>query len=241
MVNKCFQEQLKCELDRYLLIQKNKFPLEDRLQIDLHCHDYNSDIPDELIGRILQVPETWLSSERLLEELKTAQCNAFTITNHNNARSCYLMQDKGVDVLTAAEFSCFVPDFEIGIHVLAYGFTPEQEVKLQKQRRNLYAFLKYARQQDIPTIWAHPLYHYSSKRMPSPAFFHKMLLLFERFEAVNGQRDTWQNLLVKEWIEQVDEEQMHAYAKIYQIDPTLYCSHPYKKILTGGSDRKSVV
>lgn len=33
----------------------------------------------------------------------------FTITNHNNARSCYEQQDLGVDILTGAEFSCWVP------------------------------------------------------------------------------------------------------------------------------------
>ena len=32
-------------------------------------------------------------------------------------------------------------------------------------------------------------------------FFDKMALLFERFEVINGQRDTWQNMLVKTWVE----------------------------------------
>ena len=114
-----FQEDLKNNLDNFISIQKNKFPEKDVLKIDLHCHDYNSNVPDELIGRMLRVPETWLSSERLIAELEKNGCNALTITNHNNARSCYIMQDKGFDVLTAAEFSCWVPDFEIGIHVLA--------------------------------------------------------------------------------------------------------------------------
>ena len=145
MPDKHFQKALKEELAKYLAEEENRFDREDTLKIDLHCHDCNSDVPDELIGRILRVPETWLPSERLMEELKINRCNAFTVTNHNNARSCYALQDKGFDVLTAAEFSCFVPDFEIGIHVLAYGFTPEQEVKLEKSRKNLYTFLSYAR------------------------------------------------------------------------------------------------
>lgn len=231
-----FQKNLKRELDLFLSIQENKFPKEDILKIDLHCHDYNSDVPDELIGRILRVPETWLSSERLLEELEKNGCNALTITNHNNARSCYILQDKGIDVLTAAEFSCWVPDFEIGIHVLTYGFTREQEVELEESRKNIYLFLQYARKQNIPTIWAHPLYHYATKKMPPKEFFDKMLLIFERFETLNGQRDTWQNMLVKEWIEQVTEEKITEYSKAFGIDPTIYCVDPYKKVLTGGSD-----
>lgn len=72
--------------------------------------------------------------------------------------------------------------------------------------------------------------------MPGEDFFRKMLLLFERFEAINGQRDTWQNMLVKEWIGQVDEEQVDTCAKEFGIEPTRYCSDPYRKVLTGGSD-----
>ena len=234
--NSHFQENLKNSLDHFLSIQNNKFPEKDVLKIDLHCHDYNSNVPDELIGRMLRVPETWLSSERLIAELEKNGCNALTITNHNNARSCYIMQDKGFDVLTAAEFSCWVPDFEIGIHVLAYGFTLEQEVQLEKKKKSVYQFLQYACKHNIPTIWAHPLYHYASKRLPSKDFFDKMLLIFERFETLNGQRDTWQNLLVKEWIEQITPETIDRYAKEFGFDPREYCVDPYKKSLTGGSD-----
>jgi glycosyltransferase involved in cell wall biosynthesis len=146
------------------------------------------------------------------------------------------MQDKGFDILTAAEFSCFVPDFEIGIHVLAYGFSPEQEARLEKLRKNLYNFLEYACAQNIPTVWAHPLYHYSVKTQPPLDFFNKMLLVFERFEVVNGQRDTWQNLLVKEWLNQSTPEHIDRYAKQFGIAPNNFCADPYRKAVSGGSD-----
>jgi predicted metal-dependent phosphoesterase TrpH len=116
------QSELKSGLDRFLSEQFAKFPREELLKIDLHCHDCNSDEPDELIGRILNVPETWIPTQRVVEELEKNGCKAFTITNHNNARSCYALREKGTDVLTASEFSCRVPDFNIGIHVLAYCF-----------------------------------------------------------------------------------------------------------------------
>ncbi|MDR1683408.1 MAG: hypothetical protein LBS25_08515, partial [Candidatus Symbiothrix sp.] len=211
-----FQKTLKEELDTFLLAQLIKFPHNETLKIDLHCHDWNSDVPDELIGRILDVPETWLPSEKLIKNLQRNGCNALTITNHNNARSCYEMQEKGFDILTAAEFSCMEPYFGVGIHVLAYGFTPEQEMRLDKLRKNVYSFQQYACANNIPTIWAHPLYHYSVKKTPPEAFFNKMLLIFERFEALNGQRDTWQNTLVKEWIERVSSSEIDQYAKEFK-------------------------
>ena len=235
-MNSDFQKTMKEELRQFLLEEKQKFPVAETLKIDLHCHDYNSDIPDELIGRILNVPETWLPSKKLLEELQRKECDTFTVTNHNNARSCYELQDKGYDILTAAEFSCMTPDFGIGIHVLAYGFTPEQEIKLEKLRKNVYHFQEYARACNIPTIWAHPLYHYAQKQNPSQDFFDKMMLIFERFEVLNGQRDTWQNLLVKEWVQQTSKETIDRHAAKFGIDPIHFCTDPYRKSMSGGSD-----
>ena len=230
------QAELKSDLNCFLSEQYEKNSRENLLKIDLHCHDCNSDEPDELIGRILNVPETWIPTNRLVEELEKNGCEALTVTNHNNARSCYALQEKGMDVLTAAEFSCKVPDFNIGIHVLAYGFSPDQEKRLNKLRKNVYSFQEYACANDIPTIWAHPLYHYDADKMPPMEFFDKMLLVFERFEMLNGQRDTWQNMLVKTWIEDVTSEKITQLSEKFDIDPKQYCRDPYKKSFSGGSD-----
>ncbi len=234
--NKEFRSGLVRELEAFLGFQQRKFPDHETLTIDLHCHDRNSDIPDELIGRLLGIPETWLSTDELIEILEGHGCDTFTVTNHNNARSCYELRERGVDVLTGAEFTCQVPDFKTGIHVLAYGFTPNQEKILKKLRTDIYRFQEYTREEDIPTIWAHPLYHHRHKGMPPLEFFDKMALIFERFEVINGQRDTWQNMLVKVWLESLDEETLESHGKKFGIRPDRYCRHPYRKAMAGGSD-----
>ena len=63
------QNDLKKELSQFLNEQENKYPKDEILKIDLHCHDHNSDVPDELLGRILNVPETWLPTEDLVNTL----------------------------------------------------------------------------------------------------------------------------------------------------------------------------
>ena len=214
----------------------NKFPTKDVLRIDLHCHDKNSSEPDELMGRILNIPETWLETEKLIEMLRNHKCDTYTITNHNNARSCYELQDKGYDVLTGAEFSCTVPDFDGKIHVLAYGFNPEQEVKLENFRHDIYRFQRYALENNIPTVWAHPLYHYKSTDNLSMEFFDKMSVIFERFEVLNGQRDSWQDLLVKKWVESISEESIRKYEKKFKIKASDFCRSLYDKKMYGGSD-----
>ncbi len=231
-----FLTSLKHDLKEFLNQQLSLYPKDELLKIDLHCHDYNSDVPDELLGRILNVPETWLKTERLIDELKKNRADVITITNHNNARSCFEQQEKGIDILTGAEFSCYVPDFNVGIHVLAYGFSKEQEFTLNKLRKNVYNFQEYACIENIPTIWAHPLYHYATKGMLPMDFFNKLSLIFERFEVINGHRDTWQNMLVKSWLETITPRAIDENAAKYNIDPLIYCKNPYRKVYTGGSD-----
>lgn len=231
-----FRKEIQSELDAFLTEQEKKFPEQDVLRMDLHCHDHNSDEPDELMGRILNLPETWETSEDLVAVLENHGCDTITVTNHNNARSCYQLREKGVDVVTGAEFSCTVPDYRVGIHVLAYGFTPAQEKDLYKLRSDIYKFQKYARENDIPTIWAHPMYHYKTTGMPSMDFFDKMALVFERFEVLNGQRDTWQNMLVKAWVESLTPERIDELSKKFKMPADRYCRDPYKKVMAGGSD-----
>jgi glycosyltransferase involved in cell wall biosynthesis len=228
--------QLTNELEDFTRNQNKKFPSNELLKIDLHCHDFNSDVPDEILGRILGVPETWLKSKKLIKTLKKNGCNAFTVTNHNNARSCHELIAKKYDVLVGAEFSVMVPDYKIGIHVLTYGFSKNDEKALNKLRYNVYEFLQYTHKRNIPTIWAHPLYHYSVDKQIPFDFFSKMALIFERFEVLNGQRDTWQNMLVKNWIETITPEVINNDAKRFDIDLSLYTNRPYQKSMSGGSD-----
>ncbi|MBK7028908.1 MAG: hypothetical protein IPH45_06755 [Bacteroidales bacterium] len=231
-----FNQTLASELTLFLESEQFIFPKHEEVHIDLHCHDYNSNIPDELLGRILNVPETWLPTDKLIQSLARNGSDAFTITNHNNARSCFELLDKGLDVLVGAEFSCTVPDFDTGIHVLTYGFSSDQELKLNKLRKNLYSFLEYTAAENIPTTWAHPLYYYKSSGSPPLVFFDKLALLFERFEVLNGQRDTWQNLLVKHWIDTLNEDKLQKLSQSFGINPEQYCRNPIKKSYSGGSD-----
>ena len=229
-------DEIETNLKNFLNKEKNKFPSKDTLRIDLHCHDKNSNIPDEQLGRMLGLPETWLEPESLINTLEEHKCTAFTITNHNNARSCFALREKGYDILIGCEFSVKVPDFSTGIHVLAYGFTENDEKKLNKLRDNLYDFLEYAHSQNIPTIWAHPLYHYKKSSIPSLDLFEKLAVIFKRFEVINGQRDSWQNMLIKNWLDSLSKEKINHFIKKHKIDWKKYTDDPYTKAYTGGSD-----
>lgn len=231
-----FRTRIASELENILLRGQSLIPKEERLRIDLHCHDINSDVPDELLGRILGVRETWLPTDDLLATLRQNKVDVLTVTNHNNARTCWDLLDKGVEVLPAAEWSCHMPDLGTSFHVLAYGFTPSQEARLNGLRRDIYRFAEYCAQEDIPTVLAHPLHFHAPQGTPPQSMMDRLGLLFQRFECVNGQRDTWQNLLTATWVEGMDEEAIHAMGRRSGLPFDGFCQDPLVKRLTGGSD-----
>lgn len=235
-MNEEFRKSLCDELDDMLLRGQSLIPESESLRIDLHCHDRHSDRPDERLGRMLGIPETWVSTDDLISTLSGNGTDVVTITNHNDARACWKLLDKGYDILPGAEYSCTLPDFGIGVHVLAYGFTPQQDERLQRLRRDIYGFTSYCVEQDIPTVLAHPLQFHSPSGLPPMEVMDRLGLLFERFEVVNGQRDVWQNVLTASWVEGMDEEEIRAMARRARQSPDLFVRDPWRKSMTGGSD-----
>jgi glycosyltransferase involved in cell wall biosynthesis len=232
-----FRPSLHVEFDIFLQQQSQRFARENCLKIDFHCHDHNSDVPDELWGRILRLPETWLKTKKLVKLLKDNGSQVITITNHNNARSCWDLKAKGIDVLVAAEFTCFFPEYDLFIHVLTYGFSPEQEVILNTKRQNVYDFLRYAAAEDLPVIMPHPLYFYTRNGKIDLSLFEKLAVMFARFEVLNGQRDLWQSVLTLNWAQNLSPEKILSYARKHNLNPADFAVDPYTpKVLTGGSD-----
>lgn len=232
-----FRSALANEFGDFIERESRRFAPEDRLRIDLHCHDHNSDKPDELWGRILGLPETWLKTKHLVKCLRANGSDVVTITNHNNARSCWDLLEAGADVLVAAEFTCHFPEMNLFCHVLAYGFDREQEAILDAKREDIYDFLRFAASHDIPVVLPHPLYFYSRNENIDMALFEKLAVMFQRFEVLNGQRDVWQSTLTLNWVESLTPMKIRAWAKKHQLNPRDFGVDPDKpKVLTGGSD-----
>ncbi|MBR9884182.1 MAG: glycosyltransferase [Oceanospirillales bacterium] len=231
-----FYQDIRDQYEAFLKDCATNFNPDETLRIDLHCHDYNSDVPDELWGRLLRLPETWLKTDELVEALERAGTDLITVTNHNNARSCWTLQEQQKTVLTGTEFTCHFPGDELSVHVLIYGFNREQERTLNDLRHDIYAFCAFAKREELPTVLPHPLFFYTHGREVNPDVLERFALLFERFEVLNGQRGYWQNLLTLRWIESLTPERIDGWSRKHGINPREYCRDPYRKTLTGGSD-----
>jgi glycosyltransferase involved in cell wall biosynthesis len=232
-----FREDLRTGIEDFVREQARRFPEDEVLRIDLHCHDRNSDVPDELIGRLLRSPETWVPTDQVVATLERTGVDLITITNHNNARSCFELLDRGRDVLVGAEFTCTVPEEEASVHVLTYGFTPTEELRLNELRRDLYAFRDFTLERNLPAILAHPLFFYSrDASRPAIGLLEKLTLVFDSFEVLNGQRDAWQNLLLIAWLDGLDWDRLDDLSRRTGIAPERFSTRPLNKRMTGGSD-----
>ena len=232
------QFAMKDDFYRNLAEERKKLdqPGKKIIKMDVHCHDRNSDSPDELWGRLLGLRETWIETDELIKVLYNNGAQAITITNHNNARSCWKLLERGIDVLPAAEFTCQFREYGLYLHVLTYGISPEHEEELNKRRYDIFKFLEYTSANNLPTILPHPLYFYTRGSIPPFEAFEKLSLMFERFECLNGQRDILQNSLVYKWIRGLNEEKLDELGRKHGISPGEFCRNPYKKSFTGGSD-----
>ncbi|WP_439106844.1 glycosyltransferase [Congregibacter sp.] len=232
-----FRASLAQEFDDFLQKEAQRFSSSNCLRVDLHCHDKNSDKPDELWGRILGLPETWLKTSDLVKCLRRNGSDVVTVTNHNNARSCWDLQEKGEDVLTGCEFTCHFEEFDLYCHVLAYGFSRAQENILNEKREDIFEFLRYAAAQNIPLVLPHPLYFYTTNEKLDIALFEKLAVMFQRFEVLNGQRDLWQSTLTLNWLQSLTPAKVKEYANKHGLNPEEFGVDPDKpKVLTGGSD-----
>ena len=145
--------------------------------------------------------------------------------------------EQGHDILSGAEFTCHFPDIDLSCHVLAYGFTPEQEVRLERARQNIYRFIEAALQDNIPLVLPHPLYFYTRNERISPQHYERIALMFSRFEVLNGQRDLWQSTLTLNWLQQLTPDRLAEYARRHRIQPSDFgVDIEAPKVLTGGSD-----
>ncbi len=234
--NNTFLDRLKDEFERLQAVESSRFSDIDTIRVDIHCHDYNSDIPDERMARILRWPETWTSTEEVHSCIKKNNAIPLTMTNHNNARTCFELLDKGEDQLVGAEFTCDMPNFDIKLHVLVYGFNPSEETELNKRRKSLYKFLEFARERNLVTVLAHPLFVYHNQTQPRFQYLERLMLLFDNIEVWNGQRDAWQNILAAKYVSSLNEESITEISKRERFSPLAFCESPYNKRMTGGSD-----
>ncbi len=201
---------------------------------DLHVHSRYSDRPSEWILRRVGSPESFVEPLAVYRRAKAMGLDYVTISDHNKIDGALEIAHLP-DAFISCEVTTYFPENGAKMHVLVTGITEAQFKMIQDLRENIYLFRDYVMAEDIIHSVAHPLFLVNDRLTVQQ--FEKLLLLFNRFEVINGTRDPRASRLVSAILDMLTPEMMARLTNAYGIEPA--AAQPHLKHRTGGSDDHS--
>ena len=205
-----------------------------RSRADLHVHSKYSDRPSEWFLRRIGAPECFVEAGSIYEEMRNRGMDFVTISDHNCIRGALEIAHLP-GTFISNEVTTYFPENGCKIHCLVLGITETQFETIQEIRENIYDLHKYLMDEDIIHSIAHPLYRVNSRLTTDQV--EKLLLMFKRFELVNGTRDAHASDVFRIICENLTPRMIEQMAERHGIDPCGPLS--WKKWFTGGSDDHS--
>lgn len=200
---------------------------------DLHVHSKFSEHPSEWFLKRLGAAESYTEPDHIYLTAKEKGMDFVTITDHNRIEGALLLQQKyPKETFLGVEATAYFPEDDCKIHVLCYGFTPEQFEVMDRLRVDVYQFRDYLVQENIVHSLAHATYAVNNKL----EYHHleRLILLFNIFEAINGGRNRMNNQRWAYALTRLTPNHIEDYRKRYGIEPI--GATPWIKGFTGGSD-----
>lgn len=205
-------------------------------KVDLHVHSKYSDRPSEWILRRIGAPESFVEPLAIYRIAKQRGMQFVTISDHNCIDGSMEIAHLPGTFLSS-EITTYFPEDGCKIHCLVSGVSEEQFREIQQLRDSIYDFQSYVREQDIVYSVAHPLFRVNDQL--TIEHFEKLMLLFNRFEGVNGTRDPRACELATLILANLTPELIADMAERHGIDP--WGAEPWRKSFTAGSDDHSGV
>ncbi|MDZ4200064.1 MAG: glycosyl transferase, partial [Kiritimatiellia bacterium] len=184
---------------------------------DLHVHSKHSDRPSEWFLRRIGAPESFVEPGELYTACRERGMDFVTITDHNSIGGALEIADRPGTFLSA-ELTTYFPEDGCKIHCLALGITEAQFAELQQARQNIYELREVLLHHDIIHAIAHPLFRVNEKL--TIEHFEKLILLFNRFEGINGSRDPRAGDLARVILGALTPEDIARLADRHGIEPT---------------------
>ena len=198
---------------------------------DLHVHSKHSNKPTDFYIKLLGSAESYTEPLDVYKRAKAAGMDFVTLSDHDCINGALeIAHLPGTFIST--EVTTTFPEDGCRLHCLVTGITETQFAEIDRLRENIYDFRQYLADEDIIYSVAHPLYQVNDQMTVDHV--EKLLLLFDRFEAINGARHPraaemvhaiWTTLTPEHITEMENRQGMQAWSET-----------PWKKIFTAGSD-----
>jgi hypothetical protein len=198
---------------------------------DLHVHSKFSDRPSEWLLRRIGAPESFMEPIEVYRRAKARGMDYVTISDHNKIHGALEIAHLP-GTFISCEVTTYFPEDGAKFHFLVWGIDEAQFKVINEIRTNIYELRDYVVQQNIPHAVAHPLFRVTERT--SPDHIEKLLVMFNRFEGINGTRDPRAADLVNVIFRNLTEAHITRLADKHDIAPL--GPAPWKKTFTGGSD-----
>lgn len=205
-----------------------------RSRADLHVHCKYSDRPSEWILRRIGSPESFVEPVEVYHAAKAAGMDFVTISDHDRIEGALEIAHLP-DTFISCEVTAYFPEDGTKMHCLVSGITEEQFRVIDELRRNIYEFRQYLKDEDICYSLAHPFFQVNDQLTIDHV--EKIILLFDRFEAINGTRDRRACDISNALFSTLSREQIEDMANRQDLAPV--GETPWIKTFTGGSDDHS--
>jgi len=198
---------------------------------DLHVHSKHSNQPSEWFLRQLRAPESYTEPLEIYRLCRERGMDFVTVSDHDSI-------DGALEIahLPGTFLSCEVtvefPEDGCEIHCLATGITEEEHREIQRLRRNVYELRGYFHERGILCSVAHPLFRVNDRLTLDHV--EKLLVLFNRFEGLNGIHERRSNDLVRRIFGSLTRGVIESLAERHRLEPL--DPTPWLKTFTGGSD-----
>jgi hypothetical protein len=198
---------------------------------DLHVHSKHSSKPSEWILRQFRAPESYTEPLEIYRLCRERGMRFVTVSDHDSVEGALEIAHLP-GVFLSSEITVEFPEDGCEIHCLVTGVSEEQHREIQRLRRDVYEFREYLLREDIAYSVAHPLYRVNDRLTLNQ--LEKLLVLFNRFEALNGIHDRRANALVRRIFGSLTPGVIAALAERHRLEPL--GPTPWIKTFTGGSD-----
>ncbi len=198
---------------------------------DLHIHSKYSDRPRQWFLRRIGVPESFIEPVDIYTACLEAGMDFVTITDHNTiAGSLDIAHLPGTFI--SSELTTYFPENGCKIHCVVSGIAEKQFTEMQQARENIYDLQQYMLDNCIVHSIAHPLCQVNNKLTLD--LFEKLIVLFTRFEGINGSRHPRGCEISTAVLSSLTPEIMARLAEKHRLEPA--GRKPWEKTFVGGSD-----
>lgn len=198
---------------------------------DLHVHSRHSDRPSEWYLERIGAAESFTDPADLWRVARARGMDFVTVTDHDTIGGALEIAHLP-GTFVSCEVTASFPEDGAQVHVLVWGITEADHREIQELRRDLRALVAWLLERDIPYALAHPLFRVDDRL--SVAQLEQCLLLFRRFELVNGSRDPRATDLFRAVAAALDPATVERLADRHGVAPV--GPAPWRKLFVAGSD-----